>query len=203
MKIICVGRNYSSHIKELANEKPIAPVLFLKPDTSILQKNHPFYIPHFSSNIDYEAEVLIRINRIGKHIQSKFSHKYYEEISLGVDFTARIVQNQLKSNGLPWEKSKSFDGSALIGEWFQKNEFENINALSYNLKVNNRVVQYGNTSEMLWKIDDLISYISQYFTLKIGDIIFTGTPAGVGPISENDVLVGHIEDRQAFSVKIK
>ena len=203
MKIICVGRNYSSHIMELANEKPIAPVLFLKPDTSILQKNHPFYRPHFSSNIDYEAEVLIRINRIGKHIQAKFSHKYYEEISLGVDFTARIVQNQLKSNGLPWEKSKSFDGSALIGEWFQKNEFENINALSFNLKVNNRVVQYGNTSEMLWKIDDLISYISQYFTLKIGDIIFTGTPAGVGPISENDVLVGHIEDRQAFSVKIK
>ena len=203
MKIICVGRNYSSHIKELANEKPIAPVLFLKPDTSILQKNHPFYIPHFSSNIDYEVEVLIRINRIGKHIQSKFSHKYYEEISLGVDFTARIVQNQLKSNGLPWEKSKSFDGSALIGEWFQKNEFENINALSFNLKVNNRVVQYGNTSEMLWKIDDLISYISQYFTLKIGDIIFTGTPTGVGPISENDVLVGHIENRQAFSVKIK
>ena len=203
MKIICVGRNYSSHIKELANEKPIAPVLFLKPDTSILQKNHPFYIPHFSSNIDYEVEVLIRINRIGKHIQAKFSHRYYEEITLGVDFTARIVQNQLKSNGLPWEKSKSFDGSALIGEWFQKNEFENINALSFNLKVNNRVVQYGNTSEMLWKIDDLISYISQYFTLKIGDIIFTGTPAGVGPISENDVLVGHIEDRQAFSVKIK
>jgi 2-keto-4-pentenoate hydratase/2-oxohepta-3-ene-1,7-dioic acid hydratase in catechol pathway len=203
VKIICVGRNYSSHIKELANEKPIAPVLFLKPDTSILQKNHPFYIPHFSSNIDYEAEVLIRINRIGKHIQAKFSHKYYEEISLGVDFTARIVQNQLKSNGLPWEKSKSFDGSALIGEWFQKNEFENINSLSFNLKVNNRIVQHGNTSEMLWKIDDLISYISQYFTLKIGDIIFTGTPAGVGPISENDVLVGHIEDRQAFSVKIK
>ena len=203
MKIICVGRNYSSHIKELANEKPISPVLFLKPDTSILQKNHPFYIPHFSSNIDYEVEVLIRINRIGKHIQAKFSHKYYEEISLGVDFTARIVQNQLKSNGLPWEKSKSFDGSALIGEWFQKNEFENINALSFNLKVNNRVVQQSNTSEMLWKIDDLISYISQYFTLKIGDIIFTGTPAGVGPISESDVLVGHIEDRQAFSVKIK
>ena len=203
MKIICVGRNYSSHIKELANEKPIAPVLFLKPDTSILQKNHPFYIPHFSSNIDFEAEVLIRINRIGKHIQAKFSHRYYEEISLGVDFTARIVQNQLKSNGLPWEKSKSFDGSALIGEWFKKNEFENINALSFNLKVNNRVVQQSNTSEMLWKIDDLISYISQYFTLKIGDIIFTGTPAGVGPISENDVLVGHIEDRQAFSVKIK
>ena len=203
MKIICVGRNYSSHIKELANEKPIAPVLFLKPDTSILQKNHPFYIPHFSSNIDYETEVLIRINRIGKHIQAKFSHKYYEEISLGVDFTARIVQNQLKSNGLPWEKSKSFDGSAIIGEWFQKNEFENINSLSFNLKVNNRVVQHGNTSEMLWKIDDLISYISQYFTLKIGDIIFTGTPAGVGPISENDVLVGHIEDRKAFSVKIK
>ena len=203
MKIICVGRNYSSHIKELANEKPIAPVLFLKPDTSILQKNHPFYIPHFSSNIDYEVEVLIRINKIGKHIQSKFSHKYYEEISLGVDFTARIVQNQLKSNGLPWEKSKSFDGSALIGEWFKKNEFENIDALSFNLKVNNHVVQHGNTSEMLWKIDELIAEISQFFTLKIGDIIFTGTPAGIGSISDNDLLEGFLMGEKVFSVKVK
>ncbi len=203
MKIVCVGRNYTSHIEELGNEKPIDPLLFLKPDTSILQKNQPFFIPHFSSSIDYEVEVLIRINRIGKHIQAKFAHNYYDDISLGIDFTARIVQNQLKRNGLPWEKSKSFDGSALIGDWFTKNEFKNLNALTFYLKLNERIVQFGNTANMLWNIDDLISYISQYFTLKIGDIIFTGTPEGVGAVSENDVLVGYLDDKQAFSVKIK
>jgi 2-keto-4-pentenoate hydratase/2-oxohepta-3-ene-1,7-dioic acid hydratase in catechol pathway len=146
---------------------------------------------------------LIRINRIGKHIQTKFAHKYYNEIGLGIDFTARKLQNQLKKNGMPWDKSKSFDGSALIGDWFPKNEFKDLNSLSFSLKLNDYVVQHGNTSKMLWNIDDLISYISQYFTLKIGDIIFTGTPAGVGTVSEGDVLVGHLEDRQAFSVKIK
>ena len=203
MKIVCVGRNYFSHIKELGNDKPKNPILFIKPDTSILQKNQPFFIPHFSSNIDYEVEVLIRINRIGKHIQTKFAHKYYNEIGLGIDFTARKLQNQLKKNGMPWDKSKSFDGSALIGDWFHKNEFKDLNSLSFSLKLNDYVVQHGNTSKMLWNIDDLISYISQYFTLKIGDIIFTGTPAGVGTVSEGYVLVGHLEDRQAFSVKIK
>tara|TARA_S200000501_G_C20687422_1_gene683580 strand:- start:76 stop:687 length:612 start_codon:yes stop_codon:yes gene_type:complete len=203
VKIVCVGRNYTSHIEELSNEKPRDPVLFLKPDTSVIQKNQPFFIPHFSSEIDYEVEVLVRINRIGKHIQTKFAHKYYDEISLGIDFTARKIQNQLKDKGLPWEKSKSFDGSSLIGDWFSKKDFKDLNALNFTLKINNRVVQDGNTSKMLWQIDELINYISHYFTLKIGDIIFTGTPAGVGPVSENDILVGHLEGRKAFSVKIK
>ncbi len=203
MKIVCVGRNYASHIEELNNERPIDPVLFLKPETSIIQKNQPFFIPHFSSEIDYEVEVLVRINRIGKHIQTEFAYKYYDEISLGIDFTARKIQNYLKYKRLPWEKSKSFDGSSLIGDWFSKKDFRDINALNFTLKINNDVVQSGNTSKMLWQIDELINHISQYFTLKIGDIIFTGTPAGVGPVSENDILVGHLEDQKAFSVKIK
>ena len=203
MKIVCVGRNYTCHIEELSNEKPRDPVLFLKPDTSVIQKNQPFFIPHFSSEIDYEVEVLVRINRIGKHIQTEFAYKYYDEISLGIDFTARKIQKELKNKGLPWEKSKSFDGSSLIGDWFSKKDFKDINALNFTLKINNDIVQDGNTSKMLWQIDELINYISQYFTLKIGDIIFTGTPAGVGPVSENDILVGHLEGRKAFSVKIK
>ena len=203
MKIICVGRNYTSHIEELSNEKPSDPVLFLKPDTSIIQKNQHFFIPHFSSEIDYEVEVLVKISRIGKHIQTKFAHKYYDEISLGIDFTARKIQNQLKDKGLPWEISKSFDGSSLIGDWFSRKDFRDINSLNFTLEINKHVVQDSNTSKMLWKIDELINYISQYFTLKIGDIIFTGTPAGVGPVSENDILVGHLEGRKAFSIKIK
>ena len=203
MKIVCVGRNYTCHIEELSNEKPRDPVLFLKPDTSVIQKNQPFFIPHFSSEIDYEVEVLVRINRIGKHIQTEFAYKYYDEISLGIDFTARKIQKELKNKGLPWEKSKSFDGSSLIGDWFSKKDFKDINALNFTLKINNDIVQDCNTSKMLWQIDELINYISQYFTLKIGDIIFTGTPAGVGPVSENDILVGHLEGRKAFSVKIK
>lgn len=203
MKIICVGRNYTAHIKELQNENPKEPVLFLKPDTTILQTNHPFFIPHFISDIHFEVEVLVRINRIGKHIQEKFSHKYYNEVGLGIDFTARSLQNELKAKGLPWEKSKAFDGSSLIGTWFDKNNFQDLNALSFSLDRNGKRAQEGNTSEMLWKIDALISYISQYFTLKIGDIIFTGTPSGVDAVLENDVLEGHLDGKQAFTVKIK
>ena len=203
MKIICVGRNYVAHIKELQNENPKEPVLFLKPDTTILQTNHPFFITHFTSDIHFEVEVLVRINRIGKHIQEKFSHKYYNEVGLGIDFTARSLQNELKAKGLPWEKSKAFDGSSLIGTWFDKNNFQDLNALSFSLDRNGKRAQEGNTSEMLWKIDALISYISQYFTLKIGDIIFTGTPSGVDAVLENDVLEGHLDGKQAFTVKIK
>ena len=203
MKIICVGRNYTAHIKELQNENPKEPVLFLKPDTTILQTNHPFFIPHFTSDIHFEVEVLVRINRIGKHIQEKFSHKYYNEVCLGIDFTARSLQNELKAKCLPWEKSKAFDGSSLIGTWFDKNNFQDLNALSFSLDRNGKRAQEGNTSEMLWKIDALISYISQYFTLKIGDIIFTGTPSGVDAVLENDVLEGHLDGKQAFTVKIK
>ena len=203
MKIICVGRNYAAHIAELQNEKPKEPVLFLKPDTSILQKNQPFFIPHFSSEIHYEVEVLVRIHRIGKHIQPEFAHKYYDEIGLGIDFTARALQKELKEGGLPWEKSKAFDGSALIGDWVSKTDFKDLNQLNFSLERNGTLVQEGNTANMLWKVDELISSISQYFTLKIGDVIFTGTPAGVGAVAENDILIGRLADKQAFTVKIK
>ena len=203
MKLICIGRNYPQHIQELGNIKPESPVIFIKPDTAILQKKQPFFVPHFSDQIHHEVEVLVKINRIGKHIQEKFAHKYYREIGLGIDFTARDLQQTLKSKGLPWEKAKGFDGSALIGEWFDKNEFASIDALDFELTKNGETVQSGNTSQMLWNIDALIAEISTFFTLKIGDIIFTGTPAGVGAVAPNDVLEGFLEGKNAFSVKIK
>jgi 2-keto-4-pentenoate hydratase/2-oxohepta-3-ene-1,7-dioic acid hydratase in catechol pathway len=203
MKIICVGRNYDDHIEEFNNNRPDSPVLFLKPETSIIRKNQPFFIPNYSKNIQYEVEILVQINRLGKYISSEFSHKYYDEIGLGIDFTARDIQNELKSNGLPWEKSKAFDGSALIGKWINKNNFENLNNIDFSLEKNEKVVQKGNTYNMLWKIDDLISEISNYFTLKIGDIIFTGTTSGVGPVEENDVLTGFLDKKESFSIKIK
>ncbi len=203
MKIVCVGRNYAAHIEELQNEKPKHPVLFLKPDTTILQKKQPFFIPHFSNDIHYEVEVLVKIQRLGKHIQPEFAHKYYSQIGLGIDFTARSVQNELKEKGLPWEKAKAFDGSTLIGEWYNKNTFESLENISFSLEKNGEKVQLGNTANMLWKIDELIAYCSQYFTLKIGDVLFTGTPSGVGAVSLGDHLVGYLEGQQAFSVKIK
>jgi 2-keto-4-pentenoate hydratase/2-oxohepta-3-ene-1,7-dioic acid hydratase in catechol pathway len=203
VKIVCIGRNYRAHIEELENIRPKQPVLFIKPDTSILQKKQPFFIPHFTDEIHYEVEVMIKINRIGKHIEQEFAPKYYSQVGLGIDFTARTLQNDLKSKGLPWEKAKAFDGSALIGKWFDKNQFEDINAISFSLKKNDTVVQEGNTSQMLWKIDELISYCSKFFTLKIGDVLFTGTPSGVGPVVEGDVLKGFIKSEEAFSVKIK
>lgn len=203
MKIVCVGRNYAAHIEELQNEKPKHPVLFLKPDTTILQKKQPFFIPHFSNDIHYEVEVLVKIQRLGKHIQPEFAYKYYSQIGLGIDFTARSVQNELKEKGLPWEKAKAFDGSTLIGEWYNKNTFESLENISFSLEKNGEKVQLGNTANMLWKIDELIAYCSQYFTLKMGDVLFTGTPSGVGAVSLGDHLVGYLEGQQAFSVKIK
>lgn len=203
MKIICIGRNYTEHIKELENEKPTDPVVFLKPDTAILVKKQPFFIPDFSNDVHYEVEILVRINKIGKYIDKKFAHKYYDEIGLGIDFTARDLQSQLKSKGLPWEKAKAFDGSAVVGDWLQKSNFADVNNISFTLEQNEKTVQAGNTSHMLWKIDELIEYVSKYFTLKIGDIIFTGTPAGVGKVSINDQLVGAIEGQQLFSIKVK
>tara|TARA_B100001175_G_scaffold315365_1_gene326750 strand:- start:1146 stop:1757 length:612 start_codon:yes stop_codon:yes gene_type:complete len=203
MKIICVGRNYFDHINELKNEKQDSPVLFLKPETSIIQKKQPFFIPDFSNDIQYEVEVLIKINRLGKAISPKFSHKYYNEIGLGIDFTARDLQNKLKKDSLPWEKSKSFDGSALIGNWINKKNIDDLNNLEFRLTKNGDIVQKGNTSKMLWDIDELISEISNFFTLKIGDIIFTGTPSGVGRVVENDNLVGYINNNECFSIKIK
>ncbi|ARV11157.1 2-hydroxyhepta-2,4-diene-1,7-dioate isomerase [Gilvibacter sp. SZ-19] len=203
MKIICIGRNYTKHIEELANERPEHPVVFMKPDTSILLKKNPFIIPEFTQEVHHEVEVLVKINRIGKHIDKKFAHKYYDQIGLGIDFTARDIQNQVKDKGLPWEKAKAFDGSAVIGKWFDKNKYEDLNNLNFSLQRNDTVVQDGNTSLMLWKIDEIIEYVSKYFTLKIGDIIFTGTPAGVGPVAPNDRLVGFLEQDLAFDIKVK
>lgn len=203
MKIICIGRNYTDHIKELKNEKPDDPVIFLKPDSSVLPKSHPFVIPEFSQDIHHEVEVLIKINRLGKHIEPKFAYKYYEEIGLGIDFTARDLQAKLKAKGLPWEKAKGFDGATLIGHtWFDKNDFD-VNNLNFSLLKNNEMVQNGNTRLMLWKIDELIAYVSKFFTLKIGDILFTGTPSGVSKVNEGDILIGKIEDHTMFKVNVR
>jgi len=203
MKLICIGRNYAKHIEELENERPSDPVIFLKPDSAILPKKHPFYIPAFSDDIHYEIELLVKINRLGKHIAPKFAHKYYDEIGLGIDFTARDLQTQLKEKGLPWEKAKAFDGSAVIGNFISKKEFTDLNNISFSLQKNKTIVQEGNTNAMLWKIEELIGYVSQFMTLKIGDIIFTGTPAGVGKVQPEDLLIGRIEDTIFLEVKIK
>ena len=203
MKIICIGRNYTDHIKELENEKPTDPVVFLKPDTSILLKGQPFFIPEFSQDVHHEVEVLVKINRIGKHIQPKFAHKYYDQIGLGIDFTARDLQAKLKAKGLPWEKAKGFDGAAVVGKWLPKESLPHVDDLTFSLTKNGETVQSGSSSLMLWKIDELIAYVSQFFTLKIGDIIFTGTPAGVGPVALNDNLVGTLEGQELFSIKVK
>ena len=203
MKIICVGQNYLKHIEELKSKRNSSPILFLKPDSSVIQKNQPFFIPEFSDNIQYEVELIVKINRVGKYIAPDYAAKYYDQIGLGIDFTARDLQQDLKQKGLPWEKAKAFDGSAVIGNWVSKSNFKNIDQLSFGLKKNGRLVQSGNSQQMLWNIDELIAYVSQYFTLKIGDVIFTGTPAGVGAVAAGDTLTGYIEKEEFFSVKIK
>lgn len=202
MKIICVGKNYLKHIDELNSSKEDEPVIFLKPDTSIIQKNQPFFIPEFSNEIHYEIEIILKFNRLGKHIESKFSNKYFNQISLGIDFTARDFQNKFKDRGLPWDISKGFDNSALIGDWksIKTYDLDNIN---FRLEKNGKIVQHSNSKNMIWKIDELIAYASKYFTIKIGDIMFTGTPEGVGVVSEDDVLEGFLGDEKVFSVKIK
>ena len=202
MKIICVGKNYLKHIDELNSSKEDEPVIFLKPDTSIIQKNQPFFIPEFSNEIHYEIEIILKFNRLGKHIESKFSNKYFNQISLGIDFTARDFQNKFKERGLPWDISKGFDNSALIGDWksIKTYDLDNIN---FRLEKNGKIVQQSNSKNMIWKLDELIAYASKYFTIKIGDIMFTGTPEGVGVVSENDVLEGFLGDEKVFSVKIK
>ena len=203
MKLICIGRNYAQHISELKSEKPTDPVIFLKPDTAILLKKQPFFIPDFSNEVHHEVEVLVKINRVGKYVDSKFAHKYYEQIGLGIDFTARDLQQQLKQKGLPWEISKAFDGSAVIGKWVSKSSFENLNKLPFSLLKNNETVQSATTEDMLWGIDEIIAYVSKFFTLKIGDIIFKGTPSGVGKVESNDSLKGYIGDDEFFSIKVK
>ncbi len=204
MKIICIGRNYTEHAKELGNEQPMEPVFFLKPDTALLLKKTPFFIPDFSKDIHHEVEVVVKINRLGKNIKEKFAHKYYEQIGLGIDFTARDLQNELKSKGLPWEKSKAFDGSAMLSQNFiPKSDFNNLNDFNFSLSKNDSVVQNGNTNQMLFNIDQIIAHVSKYFTLKIGDLIYTGTPAGVSSIAIGDELKGYIEETEMFTLKIK
>ncbi|UPQ79561.1 fumarylacetoacetate hydrolase family protein [Flavobacterium azooxidireducens] len=203
MKIICIGRNYTKHIEELHNERPDEPVVFLKPDSAVLLKQHPFVIPEFSDDIHHEVEILVRINKVGKYIDAKFAPNYYDEIGLGIDFTARDLQAKLKEKGLPWEKAKAFDGSAVIGSFLSKKDFSSTENINFELKSNGNTVQKGNTSHMLWKIDELIAYVSQYFTLKIGDIIFTGTPEGVAKVNPNDILEGFIENKKLFRIQVK
>lgn len=203
MKIICIGRNYTEHIEELANEKPSSPVIFMKPDSAVLPKQQDFYIPEFSEDVHHEVEVLVKIKKVGKHINQRFAHKYYDEVSLGIDFTARDLQSQLKAKGLPWEKAKGFDGAAVIGKWHAKEEFGDLDNLDFKLLRNGELAQKGNTSHMLWKIDELIAYVSTFFTLKKGDVIFTGTPAGVSRVSPEDRLTGYIKDKMIFDINIK
>ena len=203
MKIICIGRNYTEHIEELKNERPEEPVVFIKPDSAVLPKEQDFYIPDFSNDIHHEVELLIKIKKVGKHIEKRFAHKYYDEIGLGIDFTARDLQSELKAKGLPWEKAKGFDGAAVVGEWLPKTKFKDLNNIHFSLFKNGEEVQKGNTALMLWKVDELIAYVSTYFMLKKGDIIFTGTPAGVGKIKANDYLSGVLEQKELFAIKVK
>ena len=203
MKIICIGRNYTNHIAELQNERPTEPVVFMKPDSAVLLKQHPFVLPEFSNEVHHEIELIVKINKVGKYIEPKFAHKYYDEISVGIDFTARDLQDQLKAKGLPWEKAKAFDGSAVIGEFVSKEKFSSLDDVNFELLKNGEIAQKGNSSLMLWKIDELVAYVSQFFTLKIGDIIFTGTPEGVAAVQPNDILEGFLEGQQLFRIQVK
>lgn len=203
MKIICIGRNYTNHIAELKNERPTEPVVFMKPDSAILLKQHPFVLPEFSNDVHHEIELIVKINKVGKYIEPKFAHKYYDEISVGIDFTARDLQDQLKAKGLPWEKAKAFDGSAVIGEFVPKDQFASLEDVNFELLKNGEIAQKGNSSLMLWKIDELVAYVSQFFTLKIGDIIFTGTPEGVAAVNPDDILEGYLEGQQLFRIQVK
>ncbi len=202
MKIICIGRNYAKHIEELQNERPVDPVIFMKPDSAILLKNNPFFIPPFSEDIHYEVELVVKIKKIGKFIDEKFAGKYYDEIGLGIDFTARDLQSRLKEKGLPWEKAKAFDGSAVVGNFVDKSSLD-MSRVRFQLTKNGELVQDGDSTHMLWTIDEIISYVSRFFTLKIGDLIFTGTPAGVGRVEPDDVLEGTLEGKQMFRVRVK
>ena len=202
MKIICIGRNYVEHIAELGNEKPDQPVIFMKPDTALLKNNEPFYHPTFSEDIHHEVELIVKINKEGKSIAREFAHKYYDEIGLGIDFTARDLQSKLKSKGLPWELAKGFNHSAVISEFVSKSSLDLTN-LSFSLKKNGSLVQQGNTQQMIYSIDEIISFVSGFFTLKTGDILFTGTPSGVSKISIGDRLEGFIHDQKFFECEVK
>ncbi len=201
MKIICIGRNYVEHIEELGNEKPESPVIFMKPDTAILKQNEPFYHPDFSKDIHHEVEVLIKIHKQGKSIPVEFAGNYYNQIGLGIDFTARDLQSKFKEKGLPWDLAKGFNGSAPISEFYSKNLYD-LKNLNFSLKKNGQVVQKGNTSHMLYTFDEIVSYVSHFITLKTGDIIFTGTPKGVGQVTIKDQLEGYIENEKVFEFEV-
>ena len=202
MKIICIGRNYAEHAQELGNEIPDSPVIFMKPDTAVLKKGSDFYIPEFSDDVHYELEVVLKISKGGKYIQEENAHKYYDEIGLGIDFTARDLQSQLKAKGLPWELSKGFDGSAVVSEFYKKEDFDMKN-INFSLMKNKEEVQNGNTSLMIFSPEKIIAFVSQYFTLRVGDLIFTGTPKGVGKVSENDILEAFLEKQKVFDLRIQ
>ncbi len=203
MKIIAVGRNYREHAKELNHPIPTSPVIFLKPDTSYLKNGEPFYLPDFSSSIEYEAELVIKISKEGKHIEEEFANLYYEEITVGLDFTARDLQNSLKDQGLPWELSKAFDHSAAIGEFHPKDTFKDIQNIPFSLSLNDKIVQTGNSSFMIFSINSLIAFISKRITLKKGDLLMTGTPAGVGSIKIGDKLMAYLGDTTVLSTLVK
>ena len=203
MKIICIGRNYVNHAKELGNKIPTEPLFFLKPDTAIQPKGHPFFIPDFSDNIHFEVELVVKIEKTGKHIEERFAHKYYSKIGLGIDFTDRDIQEHCKAKGLPWEKAKGFDGSAQISRTFiDKSELE-LDNITFSLEKNNEQVQLGNSKDMLFNFDKIITYISQFYTLKIGDLIYTGTPKGVGKVIAGESLKGYIAEKEMFKVVVK
>ncbi len=203
MKIICIGRNYAEHAKELKNEVPTEPVFFLKPDTAQIKNNQPFYYPDFSKEIHHEVELVIKINKPGKNIQVEFAKKYYDEVGIGIDFTARDLQNKCKEKGLPWEMAKAFDGSAPIGEFIDKKKITNLNEINFHLNINGNIVQKGNTKDLLFTFDKIIAYVSQFLTLKKGDLIYTGTPSGVGPIKIGDKLEAYIENEKLLHFEIK
>ncbi|QQS50347.1 MAG: fumarylacetoacetate hydrolase family protein [Bacteroidota bacterium] len=203
MKIICIGRNYSEHAKELNNPLPKEPVFFMKPDSALLMNNKPFFVPEFSNEVHYEVELVVKIHRLGKHIEKEFASRYYNEIGLGIDFTARDIQKQCKEQGLPWEKAKAFDNSAVLGGFKKMEKFPNRDSIHFELYKNNQLVQNGKSDEMIFSIDDIIAHVSQYLTLKIGDLIYTGTPAGVGPVQIGDRLTGKLEGETMFDFEVK
>ena len=203
MKIICIGRNYVNHAKELGNQILSEPLFFLKPETAIQPKGHPFFIPDFSDNIHYEVELVVKIDKTGKNIEEKYAYKYYNEIGLGIDFTARDIQEECKAKGLPWEKAKGFDGAAQISRTFINKSELDLNDISFRLEKNGEQVQVGNSKDMLFSFDAIIAHISKFYTLKIGDLFFTGTPAGVGKVEKGDILKGFIGEKEMFKVVVK
>jgi 2-keto-4-pentenoate hydratase/2-oxohepta-3-ene-1,7-dioic acid hydratase in catechol pathway len=203
MKIICIGRNYVEHAKELNNAVPSKPVFFMKPDTALLQKNNPFFYPEFSDDVQYETEIVLKINRNGRHIEKKFAHKYFDQIGVGIDFTARDLQAEQKKRGLPWEIAKAFDQSAPVGRFLPVSAFDDLNNINFSLKINGELRQKGNTGNMIFDFGDIISYISKFVSLKTGDLIFTGTPEGVGPIKIDDKFEVFIENEKLLEFNVK